>query len=132
MQPQSVARAAALAGLIAAGLGWGGCGSPVGASPSTPRPAREIVVTGMDTMRFTPETFTVAPAEAVTITFKNAGVVPHDLVTQGADENLHLVRVAGGTETRGTFQATRPGTYLFICTQPGHQAAGMLGRITVG
>ncbi|HEU5090712.1 MAG TPA: plastocyanin/azurin family copper-binding protein, partial [Roseiflexaceae bacterium] len=30
-----------------------------------------------------------------------------------------------------TFKAPAPGTYTFLCTYPGHYAAGMKGTLTV-
>lgn len=37
---------------------------------------------------------------------------------------------AGGQSASGTFTIDRPGTYTFICSQPGHEAGGMKGTIT--
>ena len=90
-----------------------------------------VAVVGLDTMRFAPETLAVASGERVTIVFRNAGLVPHDLVSQGATEDIRLVDVPRGREAQGVFRGTSPGTYLFVCTQPAHTGAGMVGRITV-
>ncbi len=36
----------------------------------------------------------------------------------------------GGRTARGTFTIETPGTYPFVCTVPGHAAAGMTGTLT--
>lgn len=50
-----------------------------------------------------------------------------------ADEIIaHTKLVSGGESDSVTFKApTEPGTYLYICTFPGHFAAGMKGTLVV-
>ena len=73
--------------------------------PPAARPGRVVAVVGLDTMRFAPEALAVASGERVTIAFRNAGLVPHDLVSQGASEDVRLVDVPRGREARGVFRA---------------------------
>lgn len=115
--------------LLAGALALPACGGPAAGAGGAP--TREIVVTGSDTMRFAPAIVTVAPGEAVTLTFHNQGVIPHDLVTRGAGRDVRLVHVSGGAQQRAVFRANRPGVYEVICTQPGHREAGMVGQVVV-
>lgn len=117
---------AAGAVLLSASLLLGGCGGSAAASGTV------VTVTAGDTMRYNPDTITVKPGEAVTIAFHNAATIPHDLIVQGGDKSVRLVNVGPGKEQRGTFLASKPGTYEFYCNQPGHKEAGMVGKIVVG
>ena len=114
-------------GAAAASLLVGGCGGAAGAAPTGP----VITVAGTDAMRFNPETIEVKAGQPVTISFKNAGVIAHDFVTEGADKNARLVNVGGGRTQNATFEASKPGTYQVVCIQPGHKEAGMVGKIVV-
>jgi uncharacterized cupredoxin-like copper-binding protein len=89
----------------------------------------------------------------VTLTIKNAGTVPHELLVFKSDldpaaypkdkdgnimedgpgikllsdgENIN----PGGTQTR-TVDLTSPGKYLFVCNIPGHFKMGMFTIVTV-
>jgi nitrite reductase (NO-forming) len=101
------------------------CGSVAGGA-GTPA----ITVTGSE-FKFTPSTLHVTAGQPVTISFRNTGTIPHDLVSEGADRNVRLVNVPPGGSQSGTFLASKPGTYRMVCTQPGHEAAGMVGQIVV-
>ena len=70
------------------------------------------------------------PASRVTLTFMNSGQTDHDWsLAQGAGQPVKI-SAAGGQSASGTFTIDRPGTYTFICSQPGHEAGGMKGTIT--
>jgi azurin len=60
---------------------------------------------------------------------RNSGYVPKKF----ADKILAQTALAGGGEkVEVTFKApAKPGTYLFICTFPGHYAGGMKGELIV-
>ena len=113
-------------GLLVAGAVTA-CGQPTAAAPSGPA----IEIGGTDSMKFDPETITVKAGEAVTIAFKNKGVIVHDYISSGATTNVKLANVLGGREARGVFRANTPGTYQILCVQPGHREAGMVGKIIV-
>ena len=124
----STRRAAVLLPLVTGALILGGCG---GAAAAQAPSGTTLTVNGSDTMRYSPDTLTVKTGEAVTIAFKNTGVIPHDLITEGADKNARLVNVGAGKAPTAVFQANKPGTYTFVCNQPGHKEAGMVGKIVV-
>ncbi len=116
-----------LAGVLLIAGAVTACGQPTAAAPSGPA----IEIGGTDSMKFDPETITVKAGEAVTIAFKNKGVIVHDYISSGAEKNVRLANVLGGREAKGVFQASKPGTYTVLCVQSGHKEAGMVGKIIV-
>jgi plastocyanin len=88
-------------------------------------------VIGLDTMRYNPDTITVKAGQPTMLTFRNGGFIPHDLITEGGDQNANLANVGPGQTATGTFLASKPGTYQFVCVQPGHKESGMVGKIVV-
>jgi plastocyanin len=71
-----------------------------------------------------------APAGKVLIKSLNKASIGHDIHVEGGGVNQGGPVVSGG----GTSQVTltlKPGTYQFLCTVPGHAAAGMKGVLTV-
>jgi plastocyanin len=71
-----------------------------------------------------------APAGKVVIKSLNKASIGHDIAVQGNGVNQAGPVVSGG----GTSQISvtlKPGTYQFLCTVPGHAAAGMKGVLTV-
>ena len=68
-----------------------------------------------------------APAGALTINSQNKSQTLHDISVQGQ---------ATGQQVRGGATSTikvnlKPGKYTFLCTVPGHAAAGMKGTLTI-
>lgn len=124
------ARRAVLGALLAGAVILGGCGAET-TGAQTSSAGSGVTVTGLDTMRFSPDTITAKAGEPLVITFKNSGVIPHDLITEGGEKNVKLVNVGGGKQQSGTFLAGKPGEYRFVCIQPGHKEAGMVGTIVV-
>ncbi len=97
---------------------------------TTPDPvegARGLTVEAGD-MYFTPDRIEITAGEQVNLTLDNAGQVFHDLAIEDLD-----VRLAAdpGTTRTGSLQVDQPGEYRFICTVPGHVAAGMHGTLNV-
>ncbi len=115
--------------LVFAAVVAGGCANSAVAGDAGAAPGTLVV--GLDTMRFNPETISARAGEPVTITFRNGGVLLHDLITEGADRNVKLANVAGGKQVSGVFQANKPGTYNVVCIQPAHKEAGMVGKVVV-
>lgn len=73
-----------------------------------------------------------AKAGKVTITMRNPSPLPHDVAIKSASGRFVAkgpVVSTGGTST--VTAALQPGTYVFYCTVPGHEAAGMKGTLTV-
>lgn len=67
-------------------------------------------------------------AENGKIVLKNDGAVQHDFSVEGMTMDLVDPGNTGELELKGL----APGEYKFICTVPGHEAAGMKGTISVG
>jgi plastocyanin len=68
-----------------------------------------------------------ATAGKVTVSMPNQAPIQHDISIQGSGKGP--VVGTGGTSTFTT--TLKPGTYTFLCTVPGHAAAGMKGTLTV-
>lgn len=71
---------------------------------------------------------TASPGK-VTIAMPNQAPIQHDIAIQGPVNGKGPVVGNGGTSS---FTANlKPGNYTFLCTVPGHAAAGMKGTLTV-
>jgi nitrite reductase (NO-forming) len=88
--------------------------------------AGAIEVTSFD-LGFTPKAIEVAAAGRYTVTLKNTGAVPHDLTfADGSTTGSVNAGVSASVEV------DVPAAGLaFLCSIPGHAAAGMTGNITV-
>jgi len=62
-----------------------------------------------------------------TFTFKNAGHMLHDFKINGKKTSL----IKPGKTAKLTVSFKRKGRYSYLCTVPGHAAAGMRGVFTV-
>ncbi len=100
----------------AAGSGGGGGGGPA-----------TLDVTLAD---FSIEPNSAAISDSGTITLTNAGATQHDLSIEGTSATSALVDPGSTGELK--IDGVKPGTYTMFCTVPGHRAAGMEGKITVG
>jgi plastocyanin len=69
-------------------------------------------------------------ASPTKITLRNKGAILHTLVIEGAPGFGKLEAAKGASDT-GTLDLA-PGTYTAYCDQPGHRAAGMETKLTVG
>ena len=121
-------RTAVAAALVAIVLVVGGCGGSSGPA----QPAGSVRVT-MTEFKFDPSTLHAKPGTA-TFFLVNSGSVAHDMVVETGDGK----RVAGselvqpGNSSVFTVDGLTAGSYLIVCTQPGHEAAGMKGTLSVG
>ena len=116
--------AAALATTVLAACGGGSTGGP--------QPAGSILVS-MTEYKFTPSTISV-PAGKVVFYVVNAGSgISHDMIIRDGSGRT----VAGsdllsaGDSTVFTVDSIAAGTYTYFCDQPGHEASGMKGTLTV-
>lgn len=120
------------------------CGGSSGGSGGTS-------VEALDTLKFNPETLTIAAGTAASVTVKNSGTQQHNWVVvkpEDADKVDEAAAAKGGDATgvagvlaggklidasgNETVSVNLPaGTYTFICTVPGHYVAGMKGTLTV-
>jgi plastocyanin len=78
--------------------------------------------------------FTFDPDElsfpsGTTVRVDNQGVIEHDLVVEGHEEETEIYAAAGQSE-EGTIDLPS-GSYTFYCSIPGHRASGMEGSLTI-
>lgn len=71
-----------------------------------------------------------AAAGEITVDFTNPSAIPHDFAVERDGEVLDKTEVIAESEESVTLEL-EPGTYTFLCTVPGHAAAGMEGTLTV-
>lgn len=70
-----------------------------------------------------------ARAGKVTISLTNKSPIPHNIAIKGGGANAKGPIVASGNST--VTAALKAGTYIFYCSVPGHEQAGMRGTLTV-
>jgi nitrite reductase (NO-forming) len=113
-----------IVGLLAAC--GGGSSNSTSSSGSSGGTASQTIQ--MTEMKFTPNAFTVKSGDKVTIKLENKGTVLHNF----SIDSLNIKQdVQPGDSKTVTFTAPAAGTLTFYCDQPGHEAAGMKGTITV-
>ena len=122
------------------------------ACASAPKP-QEVTLTATN-MTFSSSSFEVTAGVSVILTLVNQDALEHDFSVleipvesvsepdavsaehqmemgeAAADPVLH-VAVQPNETNQLTFTPTKPGTYEFYCTVPGHKEAGMVGTMTV-
>ena len=119
------ALAVALASVaLLAGCGGGGGGGNA-------QPAGSIKVT-MTEFKFEPSTIP-APAGKVVFYFVNAGTTSHDMVIRDSTGKRLAASelVSAGDSFVFTVSTLTAGTYTIFCDQPGHEASGMKGTLTI-
>jgi len=118
----------ALAVAVTAAAMLAACG---GGGGSSGQPAGSIKVT-LTEFSFSPSSIN-APSGKVVFYLVNAGTASHDMIITDSSNN----RVAGselisaGDSFVFTVDSIAAGTYKFYCDQPGHEASGMKGTLTV-
>ena len=102
-----------------------------GGSPS--QPSGSIKVT-MTEFKFDPSTVS-APSGKVVFFLVNSGSASHDLIIRDSSGNrvsgAASELVSAGDSFVFTVSNIAAGTYTFFCDQPGHEASGMKGTLTV-
>jgi len=84
-----------------------------------------------NSMHFTPAAIAVKAGQPLEITVDNVGGMTHDFtLSEGVAQPVKL-EASGGQQASGTLVFDRPGTYNFVCSQPGHVLGGMKGTIIV-
>lgn len=88
----------------------------------------ELEVSGEE-FSFNPARLTVNKGEAVKLTFKNEGKVPHDLAI---DELGVMTSVIGaGKQETVEFTANKTGRFKMYCNVGNHRASGMEGDVEI-
>jgi uncharacterized cupredoxin-like copper-binding protein len=108
---------------------------PAGTPASGAESAADCVVVGMYDIYFKPNLVTIPSETGVRVVLENHGVIEHNFsVTDHENSGLQdlniVVDVAPGQTGEATIDAP-DGEYYFFCNEPGHEAAGMRGYITV-
>jgi plastocyanin len=112
----------AVAALIAA------CGPGGGSTGGGGGNAQNVTITATE-FKYDPGTITATAGQTINVTLKNTGSVVHTFVM---DNPKVLITAQPGQSATGTFTApSTAGSYKFYCDQPGHEAAGMTGTVTV-
>jgi plastocyanin len=133
-----------LAVLALALVACGGGDADTGSTGGNGEGSVSLTIQGSDDFRYDPAAVTVPAGAEVTLTFENVGTLEHnwvlvsnDIAPEEATEadainNADAGVIAGGESITFTFTAPEePGTYQYVCTVPGHAAAGMVGTLTV-
>jgi uncharacterized cupredoxin-like copper-binding protein len=95
-------------------------------APATARVQATTVSVTMTDLRFALSKKTV-PKGAVTFNLRNRGQLPHDFRISGKKSPM----VQPGKRGKLTVTFKKAGKFRYICTVPGHAAAGMKGVLTV-
>lgn len=116
----------AAVGLIAAGASL--LAQTSGGSRST------VIEVTLEDLRFVPNRLDLRAGVTTTLRLTNRGSQRHDLnfpsLHMPGLEGVESILEPGETRTV-TLRFDRPGTHTFICTLPGHAAAGMTGAAYV-
>jgi nitrite reductase (NO-forming) len=101
--------------------------SPSGSPAASPAGAAvdAIEIKAFD-LGFTPSAVTVPAAGTYDVTFDNTGAAPHDVTFQDGTK----IAAAPGETVTGTVTVPADGIG-FLCSIPGHEAAGMKGSVAV-
>jgi len=132
----------ALAGSLALVLGVAGMAADWASAPGTGPITVEIPIRYS---HFERDVVTVRAGVPVTFVLRNGDPIDHEWIVgdtavherhRAGTEPVHASRptevtVRAGTTTTTTVTFTQPGTYLYICHLPGHEAYGMVGTLRV-
>jgi uncharacterized cupredoxin-like copper-binding protein len=73
------------------------------------------------------------PPGKFTFTVRNAGKIQHDLVVRGSGvKGTAKTPLLNAGQSRKLTVTLAAGTYTLYCSVPGHRAAGMVAKLTVG
>jgi plastocyanin len=99
--------------------------APVASDAAADAPSE--VAFELDDLTVRPAAATIAPGGSVEVV--NVGAIPHDLVV--LDGEVGTPMLDSGEVVDFGVDDLEPGTYLLICTVPGHREAGMEATLTV-
>jgi uncharacterized cupredoxin-like copper-binding protein len=72
-----------------------------------------------------------AKAGKITIKLTNRSLLPHDLVVETGETILAKTPLLAKGKTGSLTVTLKKGTYDFVCDVPGHEDAGMKGKLVV-
>ena len=72
-----------------------------------------------------------AKAGKITIKLTNASPLKHDLVVESGETILAKTPLLAKGKSGSLTVTLKKGTYAFVCDVPGHEAAGMKGKLVV-
>lgn len=86
----------------------------------------------MTEFKFDPSTISVAHGN-VTFWLVNSGTTAHDMaIRDGSGKTISTSELLSAGDSKAfTVNDLAAGSYTFYCTQPGHEASGMKGTLTV-
>jgi len=118
--------AAIVAVALLAGCGGGGGGG----SSSVPSGAIKVTMTDF---HFDPSSITAPHGKVVFFLVNASGSLQHDLAIRDSSNNRVAISdlISAGDSTTFTVDNIAAGDYTFFCSQPGHEGAGMSGKLTV-
>jgi plastocyanin len=118
---RAIAAALATVALLTACGGGSGSSQPAGSHS-----------VAMTEFAYNPSTMSV-PAGKVTFWLVNSGSVAHDMIIRDGNNNRVAASelVSAGDSQAFTVDNLAAGEYTFFCDQPGHEASGMKGKLTV-
>lgn len=106
------------------------CGTPAASTPGADSGATDAAVVNVEMVdiAFNPSTLTIPADTDVTFHIVNNGAAVHNFMID--DPEIFSGDLSGGQSVDLTVNLPA-GTYKFYCTIPGHEAAGMVGQLTV-
>jgi uncharacterized cupredoxin-like copper-binding protein len=131
MRVRSTIAALATAGALALSIG---VVAAVGAQASSAKtPVLRVDASPAGKLAFVQKKISVK-AGAITFVLHNKSAVPHNLGVKGNGLDDEQIGAPSKTITKSVTKVTyklTPGTYEFYCEVPGHEAAGMKGKLVV-
>jgi len=118
--------------VVVLAAGCGGSSSSGGSSGSSlPKGSGQVISIPVSESGFSfTKTTATANAGVITLQSKNPQSVSHDISIKGTGVSEQGNEVSDGGTSTVTVTVT-PGKYIFYCSVPGHEQAGMKGVLTV-
>lgn len=103
----------------------------VGAAP-TRQAANTVTISASKTGLKYDQKIVKATAGKITLVFKNPSMLPHNVVIEAAQGEKRFGNTKTITNsTTSVVLNLKKGTYHFYCSVPGHEDAGMSGKLVV-